>query len=527
MSEDSISRVHLVILALLTLVGGLLRFTATSFGLPDHYRPDEEYMISRALGFQNNWNPNFALYPAAQMYVDHAALRAYAALEGKRFVGDAFAGENGMKATLISRRVSATFGTAGIWAIYFAAVPFFGANAALGAAAILSLSTLPVRESKYATTDAAMLFWLTLTLGMVFRIVHRGRYRDYVGAGLFAGLATATKYPAGAVVFAIAAAHAGALRREGRSLLRIPQDPRIYLAAFVAFAAFFCGTPYFFLDWHETMHAYEYQRGFVLYGLSNPQAGYGWAWLLLRAMPHSFGIVLQAFLLGSVVWAVVRRLPGALSLATFLAVACAGISSSHYAFYRYLLVPFPAMALTGGIAAADLAKIVSERLRQKASALFLAVGLGALLLPSIARDLELNRLLLQPDSRSLARQWIEKNILPGSTIAITDVDNLCGKPQLSSAYNLVQLEDLAVLRSKNIHWVLADSFPPIAFYSRGPSDEQLKALNSNARLVVDIDPIKPNAPAPIVDAQDAYYAPIANITSLERPGPRIRIWKLN
>src|SRR5580692_3273260 len=57
--------------AALTLIAGWLRFTATSFGLPDHFRPDEEYMISCALGFERDWNPHFALYPAAQMYIQH------------------------------------------------------------------------------------------------------------------------------------------------------------------------------------------------------------------------------------------------------------------------------------------------------------------------------------------------------------------------------------------------------------------------------------------------------------------------
>ncbi|HXR35132.1 MAG TPA: hypothetical protein VN754_04250, partial [Candidatus Binataceae bacterium] len=75
---------RLMVLAALTLIAGWLRFTATSFGLPDRFRPDEEYMVSRALGFEGDWDPHFAIYPAAQMYVQHAALKYYAALAGQR-----------------------------------------------------------------------------------------------------------------------------------------------------------------------------------------------------------------------------------------------------------------------------------------------------------------------------------------------------------------------------------------------------------------------------------------------------------
>ena len=518
-------KARFVILALLTMMAGWLRFTATSFGLPDRYRPDEEYMMSRALGFQQDWNPNFAIYPAAQMYVNHAALRIYAAVAGEEF-GSAFGGDDGSRAWLIVRRVSAAFATATVPAIYFAAAPAFGTEAALSAAAILAVSTLHMREAKYATTDAAMGFWLTMAIAMILRIVHRGCYRDYAGAGFFAGLATATKYPAGAIAFGIAAADFGARRREGRSLLRSYRDLRIYLAGYVTVVAFVCATPYFILDWQQTVNDFVYQRGFVLDGLPNPQAGHGWSWLLLRAMPDSFGIGLQLFLLASMLWALIRPDPGTLSLLALVGVAFLGMTGSRYVFYRYLIVPLPAMAILGGIAAAQAGSMLSARLGKKIATAVVGLGLGLLLLPSLIRNVELDRLLLRPDSRTLARQWIEEHIPRGSVIAVTDRGNLCGKPQLTSAYSFVEFGDPATLHVRGIHWVLSDSFAPISFYSRGPSEAELAALNSQGALVLDIDPVKRGARAPIVDAQDAYYAPIGSIASIGRPGPRIRIWEL-
>ncbi len=523
--EFSAVKARFVVLALLTLMAGWLRFTATSFGLPDKYRPDEEYLLSRALGFQKDWNPNFAIYPAAQMYVNHAALRLYAVVAGKEF-NAAFSDDDGSRAYLIVRRVSAAFGTATVPAIYFAAAPAFGTEAALSAAAILAVSTLHMREAKYATTDAAMIFWVTMAIAMVLRIVHSGRYRDYVGAGFFAGLATATKYPAGAIVFGIVAAHLGARHREGRSLLRSYRDLRIYLAGCITIVTFVCTTPYLVFDWRQTVNDFVYQRGFVLYGLPNPQAGYGWSWLLLRAMPDSMGIAMQTVLLGSMLWALIRPRPGTLSLLAFIGVAVLGITGSRYVFYRYLVVLLPAMAILGGIVAAQAGSTLSARFGEKTATAVFGLGLGLLLLPSLIRDVELNRLLSRPDTRTLARQWIKGHIPPSSVIAVTNRNYLYGKPQLSSAYSLVELDDLAGLRRRNVRWVLSDSFAPISFYSRGPSDAELAALNSQGTLVFDVDSVKRGAPAPIVDPQDAYYAPIGNITSMERPGPRIRIWEL-
>ncbi len=44
---------------------------------------------------------------------------------------------------------------------------------------------------------------------------------------------------------------------------------------------------------------------------------------------------------------------------------------------------------------------------------------GLMLMPTIIRDRQLNRLLLQTDTRTLARQWIEAHIPRRSRIAFT------------------------------------------------------------------------------------------------------------
>ncbi len=517
---------RLIVLAALTLIAGWLRFTATSFGLPDRFRPDEEYMVSRALEFEGDWDPHFAIYPAAQMYVQHAALKYYAALAGQRQnFRAAYATDSQALAYLVARRVSAAFGTATVPAIYFAGAPIFGPAAALAAAAITAVSTLPVRESKYATTDAATVFWLTLTLAMALRIARRGRSLDYLGAGFFAGLATATKYPAGAAIFAVAAAHVGIWWRERRAWWQLAGDPGIYLAGGTAAITFFCATPYLLLDWAQTINDFTYQRGFLLYGVGNLLADYGWSWLLLRAMPDSLGVALQGFFLAAMLWGLIRPRPGTLSLLAFIAVAFAGMTRSHYVFYRYLMIPFPAMALLGGVMAAGLTRLAAARIGYRRAAIVAALGLGLLLAPSFIRDLQLNRLLNRTDTRTLAREWIEAHVAPGGAIAATDNTTPYGKPQLYTV-RVLPVASPQALKQQGVEYVMSDSLEPLAFYSHGPMPDELAMLNSNATLVFDVDPLKPGKLIPVFDAADAFYAPLRHITSMKRPGPRIRIWKL-
>jgi Dolichyl-phosphate-mannose-protein mannosyltransferase len=517
-------RNRLIVLALLIVVGGWLRFTAITFGYPGTYRPDEEYMINPALGFVDNWDPHFALYPAAQIYIQHAALDVYAHLRGQRGnFRQYYAGDKYARAHVVARWVSALMGTATIALIYFAALPF-GAPAALAAAAVMTFCPLHVLDSKFATTDAATVFWLALALAMIPRIAARGRLRDYAFAGLFAGLATATKYPAGAVVFAIAAAHLGARRRAGRSPWGYFADPKIYLAAALTVVVFFCATPYFFLDWAQTLHDYNYQEQFVLHGYS--AAGYGWHWLVMRVMPDSFGPAGEVLMLVAMVWALFRRKPGTLSLLAFVVATFFALTSSHQLFYRYILVPLPALAILSGIFVAD----VIERARAVAPARGAAAavaGFALLLVPSLVRDVQLDRVLLRPDTRTVARRWIAANIAPGTTIAEIDSPTVYGKPQLYGHYPVVNFENLEALRAKHIRWVLADTYAPLAQYSRGPGPRQRAELESQGTLVFELKPLIAGAPRPIFDPNDAFYMPLRHISSVRQPGPRIRIWRLN
>jgi hypothetical protein len=67
----------------------------------------------------------------------------------------------------------------------------------------------------------------------------------------------------------------------------------------------------------------------------------------------------------------------------------------------------------------------------------------------------------------------------------------------------------------------------LSLWSEGASDADLAELNSEATLEFDLDPIKAGAATPVFDPNDAFYVPFNNITSMVRPGPRIRIWKVN
>ncbi|MBM4266527.1 MAG: phospholipid carrier-dependent glycosyltransferase [Deltaproteobacteria bacterium] len=518
---------RLATVLVLTVIAGWLRFTSLDFGLPDKFRPDEEYMVSRAVGFSEDLNPHFTVYPAAQMYVHHATLRLIAALEGQK--GDfrgAFLPGGFARAHLVGRQLAAAFGTATIPAIYWAALPAYGSTAALASATVMTFATIHVRESKYSTTDTAAVFWLTLAIGMMLRVILRGGLGPSLLAGVFTGIAMATKYPTGAVLAGQALAHLGARWREGRSLWRSFRDIRPWITLVTTIVVFVCCTPYFLLDWAQTLNDFAYQRGFLEQGVGNTRAGWGWSWLLEKALPDGLGPELATVVLVAVAWCVIRPRIGTWSLLAFVAVATLGMTSSRYAFYRYVVIPLPALVLFVGILASDVKRWLARRVPDPWPAVVLSAALLVLLVPSAIRDYKLGRIFARRDTRTIAREWIQEHVPPGSAIAMTNHATPYGKPQLTAGgYRIEPFQDVATLRRGQIRWVLSDS-DVLPFYSPAPTDAQLRELESSADLRFDLDPVKPGTPKPVFDEADAFYIPIRHTSSMKRPGPRIRIWEL-
>jgi dolichyl-phosphate-mannose-protein mannosyltransferase len=521
---------RLALLLLLTVIGGWLRFTATSFGLPDLFRPDEEFIVPKALDFERDWNPHFGIYPAGQMYMLHGVLRLYAAAATRSGVDyrDTYAADNGAFAFLISRRVSAAMGTATVPAIYFGGIEAFGPVAALSAAAIVAVCPVHVRDSKFATSDIPATFWITLALAMILRMGGADR-RSWLAAGFFCGLAAATKYPAGMAFTALVVMHFGVQGRNGKLPLKAARDPRLYFAVLVAALTFCAATPYTILDLRQTL--VDVRLASPYYKLGKIRfADFGWHWLVFKGGLDTFGVPLEVLCIASVLWGLIRRRVETSALVVFVLVAAFGLTRSHLVFDRYILPMVPALALLVGALVSDIESFLTERNKLVLPALP-AVALGIIFLPSLVRDIQLNRLLSRMDTRTEARQWIIAHIPKGSMIAVkrnARDKELYGKPQLSEGYSFVSFDNgmASGLNGYKVKWALVDTLAPLSYYSVPPSETDLDALNTKAILVFDANPMKAGPATPIFDESDAFYTPIRGLAGMNRPGPRIRIWML-
>jgi hypothetical protein len=522
-----------LVLAVITLIAGWLRFSAINFGLPDQLRPDEERLVPRALGVREEANAyaNPAVYPEGQILLVHGVLRSYAMVTGAgQDLRLAYARDNGARAISIARLVTAAMGTATVPIVYLAAASIYGPVAAIVSSALLAVSFIHVRDSKFAKSEVPAGFWLALSILMMLRIPARGRVIDYGLAGLFCGLAAATHYPSGAIAIGVVVAHLEARRREGKTLFGSLLDPRIYVAGVVSMVAFLAADPSFILEWKQTVSTYaEMRHVYLMWNGGYSPAGFGWPWLLRLAMPRGFGIELELLLLAALLWVVVHRKPGTTALLAFVLVCFWSLTSGHPQLeIRYLINPLLAMVLLAGVFASEVVVTGLSRMGV-AGGRTTAILCGALLLsPSFVRDLQMNDLLRQTDTRTIARQWMIAHVPPGSTVAVTDEKNGYGKPKVDGLYHIVSIDFPLKNRggTESAGWVVYDSAPQLSLWSKSLSDAAVAELNANGTLEFDIDPVRPGAAAPVFDPNDAFYVPFHHITSMVRPGPRIRIWKL-
>ena len=401
-----IERTERLSIGLVLGLAALLRGWGLGFGAPlvsnFYVRPDESLIVQAAAGFfAHGGHPGFFAYPS--LLVECCAV-VYAALL-KPWTDLA---SNPTAYFLAARAISLAAGTLTVLLVYWMARRLCTWGWALAAATAYAVSPLAVREAHFGVTDTLMTVLVAAALlqAMRFREApESGRRRAVLFAAGWFGLALATKYTAAlaapGLLWAILQANAFALSRR---LLA-----EVVLAAATAAAVFVVLNPYVLLAHGES-------SGTVVWILSAFYGGAAGAapWnaaraaeMLLRPLFYAPGSWAGLAAVAAAMVGVVRRRPSwdgaaVVLFGTTLFIG-ALIPFRHPVPFRYLLPALPGLAVLAAWTAACLASgKAAERLLYSAVAVLLAwqlAGAGALV-----------AVLAREDTRTLAGQWIERNV---------------------------------------------------------------------------------------------------------------------
>jgi hypothetical protein len=549
---------YYLILGLIVLAAFILRIWGTGYGLPYTYHVDEHYYINTALKLGTGviHNPPYA--PTGLSNLLFAEYASYFLL-GKLF--GLFASVREFESAfrnapstfyLLARVTSALLGALTCLPLYKLGSSALNPTAGLVAAGFLAVSFLHVRDSHYAVPDAAVTFFLTLSVALstVGVLSHKPRY-IYL-ASLAGGLAVAMKWTALPIVsvvgWAILVVHTETDKGiVGRLLNRkviwvillfamgfavgSPQilfRPSLYINEAIGLAR--AGKSGGFVPWQvDTVQGWLFYGRTLLIGIGPAMLAFAIAGLLRQLIliakaPKKIRILLLVFPV------------------TYYLVM--GSTRNYFARYSLPLVPFA--ALFASLFAAEIVAVVtpwattSSRRTMGGSLSFMLI-IGAISQP-LVNSIRHDVLLTHTDTRTLAKYWIETYIAADSKIAVDwptfgpPLSTLDAPTPYSQQTYTVTVVGHVGLSSHPLAWYREEGFDYL-ITSSFISDLRLvyeewdverrtyySSLDQNLRLVQEFRPDNGKNGLPFVF--DEIYGPIISLWQRERPGPIIRIYAL-
>lgn len=430
----------------LPLVGVLLlalalRVWGITWGLPSathyfSYHPDESVVLETASVtmnvFAGHLLPHFYNYGSLQLYLVCFANTGAALFGNVEIVPKSFSAwyPQWAKMYLIGRCLTVGMGIGTVWATFAIGARLWDRRAGLIAGLLLAVTPLHALHSHFLTVDVPATLWVVLSLLWSVRLATDDPkpLRAALLAGIFAGLAAATKYNMALAILPLLAACArptppqAALLPEGkgegfkkgvfgRGLSR--SSPSRFgrgaacggVGLLASFLAFLAACPGFLLEHGDFLRDFHAEAVHVQ-NRDDPtfrDTGNGFAYHITHNLDAGMGLPLLLLALASVVYALHRRQRGDGLLAAFALpyYILIGLAAVRYA--RYTIPLLPILALWAGRMLAD-----GSRLTSAVSGLAAAVG-AIVSLATLVNAASLVAVMAGTDTRDAALSRLSAN----------------------------------------------------------------------------------------------------------------------
>lgn len=404
--------------SLIVAVGGF------TWGLPDDthiqsYHPDEQnitYSLRNMNPRDFDFNPRFFGNPTFYTYQVGAAALAgsLTGLLPAESSPDYWLShpEAVRRFYILGRSISLAYAALSLWLVYIVALRLTKSRrGALLAAAVFGCLPAFAVHSHYMSVNSSAVFWSLAAVLFALKLRENPSWRNYILAGLCAGLAISTKFNNAFLVFAVLASHIQSAK--SRPWMKTIFAGRLWLTGLASFAAFFAGSPYYILSWaavradpHSRMNMaalfdFSAPVGTTLADFWNHlSAACGWA------LAVAFLLVVPAALLR-------RRRRQAPILAVAVPFLLISIKSGFWAFPSRMLPLLALLAILVAVLWDD------QRTRGTRRAVF-SFALSAVFLATFPWHAAYYNLIRSQHIRSESSRWIVHNIPPGARIIVLD-----------------------------------------------------------------------------------------------------------
>lgn len=398
------------VLIVLTLLSLGVRWTGIQFELIDHYYNDEGVFYAMAVRINqgdllpDTFNYGHFLYYASALTIWLQDLFPQLTATLVEFFFGYEAPEE--VALLLLRGLTATLGALTTIPVFIVGLRVAGPLAgALGGALIL-FSPLYNEVSQLTISDVPSAFFATLTLMFVANLLEGENWRDYLLAGVSAGLAAGSKYPGGVVAVAIIGVWVYWRIRSRRWSWHLLAAGLVSMIAFLAIMPALwmnSGTAFSGSGLDITFGWRQYARSGWIGTM--PTSNLGW---YSGQILHSFGIASLVIGLSGLLVLPANGRRRLLAILPYPLVYLWLIVSMNMVVRRNLQPVLPALAavLGVGVAAWGYRLLRSKRLPGRyAVAVLCLVSLLGPTVRTVASDISRTR----PGTRQLAKAFIEEN----------------------------------------------------------------------------------------------------------------------
>jgi hypothetical protein len=370
-----------------------------------------------------NLDPQTAGWPGLSFYVALVAQVAYRGywqlFEGgggtEQFVRHAAAHPD--RLILFARLFGVTLGVLTVWVTYRVGRSLLTPGVGLIAALLLAVNPLHVLTSQH-TSDPNLLATLFALLATVplCTIGSNGRLAPSILAGSMIGLATASKYVPAILVFPLIWRHLQWFRSEKSQ--RAVAVRALILSLMGVIVAFVAASPFTFLKGATFSRDFEVQSASLLSDWTG-QSEFPVALptYILSVLPSALGWVTALLAVAglALLW---RKGGAARALVTIPLLIVAGNGLLKVAQPRYILPAIPFLMVAAAFSLVAMARtrwLTSNATMGRAG---LLVCVAAMCVPQVVELTRARRALAMPDTRHVARRWINSHIPPAVPMVV-------------------------------------------------------------------------------------------------------------
>lgn len=411
--------------AVVTVVtlAALLRLHSISFGLPSVNDQDELLFQLGAVRMLQGptLNPHWFGHPATTTMYAVAITDAAVFLTGlaagwwgsvREFLGAVYLDPTYVM--LPARLVIAVFGVLSILLTIRLSEEIADRKVGLAAAMVLAITPLHIEFSQIIRSDMmATAFMLLSALAASRAGRGAGDLRSFAKAGLWAGVAVATKWPSALVLVCILGAAFMHWTNGNRSVGRLVGCCAVGVLS--AAAALVLVSPFLVLDWHTVAMDLAGEARPMHLGSTGGSFFYNVDWYFRGPLLRTLGPIGLALAVGGVLM-LARTQVGRFILLPLLAAHGFVLGLQALVWDRWVLPIVPILAISAAFAAVTLAEAISRQNRRWALAVGAAIA-AAVLVP-IAVQTQREAAERMNDTRQMASRLVLDEARPGQTVLI-------------------------------------------------------------------------------------------------------------